>query len=267
MVSTLLFFMGGTVQASTRAMVIDAADLLSDAEEIELANMVQEIELSCGWYVDVLSIADAEGKDATGYAEEWFDKYTTSEDGVICLIDMDNRELVIRTFGEAINYLTDDRINEILDEAYYGVSEEDYFQAFVSMIEGIEDARDRGIPADQYTYDEDTGEVLGYYTEENGLSGAEIGMAVVAALAAGGITIAVIIGKYRLKWGNYQYSYRENAVVNLSQQKDKFVNQIVTHRRIPKNNNSGSKSSGSGNRSTTHVGAGGRTSGGGSRKF
>lgn len=266
MVSTLLFLMGSSVQASTRAIVIDAADLLSDTEEMELSDRVQEIELSSGWYMDVLTIDDAEGKDATYYAEEWFDIYTTSDDGVICLIDMDNRELVIRTFGEAMDYLTDERIEAILDEAYYGASEEDYFSALESMIQGVEEALQDGVPEDQYIYDEDTQEVIDYYKEEKRLTGTEILVAVVAALAAGGITIGAVVGSYRLKWGNYQYSYRENGEVRLSHKQDTFVNQIVTHRHIPKNNTSGGGTSG-GSRSTTHIGAGGRRSGGGSRKF
>lgn len=267
MVSSLLFLMGGSVpvQASTRAVVIDAANLLSDTERGELVKRVQELELSSRWYIDVLTIDDAEGKSSTRYAEEWFDAYSTSEDGVICLIDMQNRELVIRTFGEAIYYLTDERIDEILDEAYYGAGEEDYFLALQSMIAGLEDALQRGIPVGQYTYDEDTGEIIDSYREEKGLTGIEIVVAGVAALAAGGITIGGIIGKYRLKWANYQYSYRENGTVQLSMKQDKFVNQIVTHRHIPKDNNSGNSSSK--NRSTTHVGAGGHRSGGGSRKF
>lgn len=268
LIACLLLITGATAQAeseqSKAVQVTDNAGILDDSEERKLENIVEELELSTSWDVMLLSIDDAEGKTSERYAEEWFDSYTTSDDGVICLIDMDNREMAIRTFGEAYTYITDERLNEIFDDAYYSASDGNYFEVYETMLEGINKAYQRGIPDDTEIYDEDTGEVIGYYTEQKRITIIEALIAIVAALAAGGITMGVIVGKYRLKWGTYQYSYREHGSVELSRKKDNFVNQIVTHRRIPKSDSGGS---GGKSRSTTHVGAGGRRSGGGSRKF
>lgn len=268
----MFFLTGVSAQAESQQpedsqiQVTDDADILSDSEERRLTSMVDEMELSVDWDIMVVSVSDTGGKTSEEYAEEWFDEYTTDDDGVICLIDMGNHEMAIRTFGEVIDYVTDERLEAIFDDAYQGASEGDYFSAYESMLHGIDEALQRGIPDDQYTYDEDTEEVIGYHSEKKRLTLGEILLGVVAALVAGGITIGAIIGKYRLKWGSYQYSCRENGSVELTRKSDQFVNQIVTHRRIPKNDSPGG-SGGGGSRSTTHVGAGGRRSGGGSRKF
>ena len=265
----LLSASGGKILAQgIPAQVTDAAGLLSSSEAEDITGQVEELEKSAKWDIMAVTTADAEDMSATEYAEKWFDEYTLLDDGVICLIDMDNRELMIRTFGQAIYYLTDDRVDKILDEAFDKAGKEDYHAAFTSMLKGVKEAYQRGIPDDQYTYDEKTGKIIGYYRDRKQITAGEIVFAVVAALAVGGIVMAVVVGKYRLKWGGYQYSYRENSHVELEKQNDRFVNQVVTHRRIPRQNTDHSgKNSGGGSRSTTHTGAGGRRSGGGSRKF
>lgn len=267
MMMMLLAVPGRSVLAeSIPAQVTDAAGLFSASEAEDITGQVNELEKSVKWDIMVVTTADAESMSATEYAEEWFDRNTTMDNGVICLIDMDNRELVIRSFGQAIYYLTDDRVDKILDEAFDKVSEGDYHAACTGMLTGVKEAYQRGIPDDQYTYDENTGEIIDYYTGPRQLTIGEVVFAVFAALAAGGIVMAIVAGTYRTKWRSYQYSYRENSHVELEKQEDRFVNQVVTHRRIPKQDASQSSKS-SGSRSTTHVGAGGRRSGGGSRKF
>ena len=119
-------------------------------------------------------------------------------------------------------------------------------------------------PQKNYLDDEDTGEVINYKQEHRGINRLELIFAVVAALLAGGASAGGIIGKYHLKFGGYQYPIEKNGNVKLKKREDRFINQFVTHRHIPKEDSNGG---GSGNRSTVHTGAGGRSSSGGSRKF
>lgn len=184
-----------------------------------------------------LTAKDTRGSSASYYAEKWFDEYTTSDDGIIFFIDMDNQEIVLRTFGEAIQKITDSRVDKILDVGYEKVSQEEYGKTLEVMIQ----------KAAKYSYRQ--------------ITVTELLIAFAVALAAGGITVGIIIGSYRLKFGGYKYPIEKNGSVKLSREEDSFVNQFVTHRHIPKSDGSG------GGGSTTHVGAGGRTSGGGSRKF
>lgn len=243
--------------------VVDQAGLLSESEADRLFQSLERAERSTGWDLMLVSVEETNGIDSEAYAEEWADTHTTKEDGVIGLIDLENRELILSAFGEAIYYLTDERREEILDRAYHGAHTADYAQAFEAMAEGIEEAYLRGIPDDQYTYDEDTGEIVKYQKKRQ-ITRFELILALAAALLAGAAASSAVIGRYRLKWGGYQYSWRENGSVVLEHKEDTFLNQIITHRRIPKNT---SKRSGGSGRSTVHTGAGGRKFSSSRRKF
>ena len=268
--AVICFLAGGSpVRAeseSAAVQVTDEAEILSSYEERQLTDMVEEVELSTNWDVMVVTVADAGGLSAQQVAEAWVNDHTTSDNGVICLIDMDNRELYLSAFGEAIYYLTDERRDEILDSAAYEAIDGDYDKAIEQMLNGISAALQRGIPDNQYTYDEETRETVYYHSQGRRLMLWEVLLAVAAALAAGGITIGVIVGKYRLKFGGYQYSCRECGHVELSVSRDNFVNQIVTHRKIPKSPPSGSGSGSKSGRSSVHS-SGGRKFSGSGKKF
>ncbi|WP_075721259.1 TPM domain-containing protein [Roseburia sp. 499] len=225
-------------ESTSNIQLIDQADLLTASEAEEVEEMIEEFEDKTGWDVMAVTTDDAEGMSAQYYAEKWFDDYTTCDDGIICLIDMDNREIQIRTFGEAIDCLNDNKIDHILDKGFEKVSDGEYAETFEVMLETTA----------KYAYKQIT--VM------------EAIIALVIALVAGGITVGGIIGSYRLKFGGYKYPIEKNGSVKLRKKEDTFVNQFVTHRHIPKSDGNG----GSGG-TTTHVGAGGRTSGGGGRKF
>ena len=263
-----LFPAGKLVQAQeTNTQLTDQAGLLSEEEITAINEQIEELEQTTGWDIMAVTTEDAEGMDATTYAETWFDEHTTRDDGIICAIDMDNREITIRAFGEGRFYITDDRTEDILDAGYEQISREQYADTLKVMLEETETAYEQEDPTGNYLYDEDTGEVTSYEEEHRGISGTECLIAVLIALAAGGATAGIIIGNYRLKFGGYKYPIEKNGSVRLRQKEDHFVNQFVTHRHIPKENSGGSSSGGGSGRSTVHTGAGGRSSSGGSRKF
>lgn len=219
------------------SQLTDQAGLLTDSEAEEVEELIEELEDKTGWDVMAVTTDDAKGMTAQYYAEKWFDDYTTCDDGFICLIDMDNREIQLRTFGEAIQCINDEKVDYILDSAYEKVSNEEYAETLEVMIQ----------KTGKYAYRQ--------------ITVVEAFVALIIALVAGGITVGGIIGSYRLKFGGYKYPIEKNGSVNLRRKEDTFVNQFVTHRHIPKSDGSG------GGKTTTHVGAGGRTSGGGGRKF
>ena len=131
------------------------------------------------------------------------------------------------------------------------------------MLEGVEWAYQKGIPSDAHTYNEETGEVVYYRSikvEEI------IGAVVIAAIVWFAVYFG-IAGKYRFKHSGYTYDFHSFGNVSLTNTEDRYVNQIVTHRRIPKPQNNGGNGSGSSGRSTVHTGSSGTMHGGGSRKF
>lgn len=256
---------GNTVMAAQLGNVYDDAGLLSESEMLAVDEKIVSIMEETGWNVYAVTTNDAGGKSATAYADDFFDAHSPEqEDGVAVLIDMDNREITISTCGEAIRYLTDGRIEETLDEAYYDVSDGAYGDCLMTMLDGVDYAYDAGIPSGQYNYDIQTGEVSVYrsitWVEALGAAG--------LAVAVGVIIYVVVVGRYRLKFGAYQYDFRDNSNVALREKEDRFVHETTTHRRIPRQTSSGGSSSrSSSGRSSTHRSSSGRSHGGGSRKF
>lgn len=249
--------------------VYDHADLLTVQEEEYLENLAAERAEQ--WDMNFLMVTtdDADGKSAMEYADDFYDAQfpeESEEDGILCLIDMDNREIYLSTSGMAIRYLTDSRIESILDEAYEYVVEGDYYGTFVTFIEETEGYLIKGIPSDQYNYDVDTGEIDDYQ-EPMRLTLGEFLFAFVAALIPAGVTIGIIKAKYQLKFEDFHYDAYTDSDVQLSVKSDRLVNTFVTHRRIPKNDGHSGGSGGGGSRSSVHRSSSGRSHGGGGRKF
>lgn len=261
--AAFLLMTGSRVFAKDEGNVYDGAELLSDSEIITLNEKITALQQASGWNVYAVTTEDAEGKIARAYADDFFDAHSPEqEDGVALLIDMDNREIYISTGGESIRYLTDARLDAILDDAYRYVSDGDYAGCLNAMLDGVLTYFEKGITKGQYNYDTETGKVSLYRS----LTLMEILVAVIAALAAGGIFFGVTVGKYRLKFGTWKYPFRDYAKLDLRVSDDRFVNKFVTHRRIPRQTGSGGGRS-SGGRSKTHRSSSGRSHGGSGRRF
>lgn len=242
MILLCLLLMGSSISVSAATenyQLDDQAGLLTQSETEDIEEMLENLADKTGWETIAVTTYDAEGMSATNYAESWLNQHMSGNDGIVYLIDMDNREIVVSGTGDAIKCLTDTHKEKILDDGYDKVSQEEYGECFQAMIK----------KTSKYAYRQVT--IM------------EALLALAAALVAGGITVGGIIGSYRLKFGGYKYPIEKNGSVNLRRKDDTFVNQFVTHRHIPKSNGSG----GGSGRTTTHTGAGGRTYSSGSRKF
>lgn len=250
------------VAAAQEGNVYDDASLLTEMEMDALNEDILTLQDASGWNVYAVTTADANGKSTMAYADDFFDEHSSDqEDGVVVLVDMDNREIAISACGDAMRYLTDERVDAILDLAYTDAGNEAYGDCLNTMLDGVAGYYDAGIQSNQYNYDTETGAVSKYRT----LTLMEILIAVVAAIIVGAVIYGVVIGKYRLRFGTYQYDFRDAGRVELRVRDDHFVNEVVTHRKIPKQTtNSGGGSSG---RTSTHTSSSGRTHSGGSRKF
>jgi len=265
LIIALLILLTGTTLYAREKQIHDNAFLLSYSDVSKLESKIADVEKLTNWDIILATASYTNGKSAQSYGESVFDEFGQGDHGVVCVIDMDNREIALVTTGDAIYYLTDDRIAAILNNAYNPVGREDYKNTFLEMLSGIENNYNKGIESEQYTYNKQTGKI----TRRRYLTSLEILIAVGAAILTGGGTIVVIIGKYRLKWNKYKFNYRNHSSVNILDKRDQFVNQTVTQRRIPKEQprNTGSSGSKGGSKSTVHTGSSGRTYGGGSKKF
>lgn len=253
--------------------VYDQADLLTIDEEVKLQEHAEFYKNRWDMNFLVVTTADADGKSAREYADDFYDARfmeDTEEDGILYLIDMDHSEIYLSASGIAIRYLTDSRIEHILDEAYECVEAGDYYGTFAAFFEETHSYLEMGIPKDQYNYDIETDEMDVYYElyeEPATISVTELLIALAAGLIAAGGTIGFVTAKYQLKFEDFHYDAYTDSDIQLSVKSDRLVNKFVTHRRIPKNNTSSVRSGGGGSMSSVHRSSGGRSHGGGGRKF
>ena len=250
--------------------VYDHADLLTIEEEEELQNYAEVMKDTWKMNFLIITTDDARGKSSMEYADDFYDAQFPEEsemDGVAYLIDMDHREIYLSTSGLAIRYLTDERIDTILDAAFEYVADGDYYGTFKAFIHESEKFFYEGIPENQYNYDVNTGEI-DYYQEPMKLTFGEFLFAFAAALIPSVLTVGGIKAKYQLKFEDFHYDAYTDSEVQLSVKSDRLVNKFITHRRIPKNDDSsGGSRGGGGSRSSVHTSSSGRSHGGGGRSF
>lgn len=264
----LLMTTGIGASASTGSQVFDDAGLLNPDQAADLAQRADTLRETYKMNFVVVTTNDAQGKSAKEYADDFYMDHGFYEDGeakggATFLIDMDNREIYISTAHDMIYYMTKDRIESVLDTAYPYIKAGEYYKCLNSMMDATQNFIDKGVPADQYTLNEETGEITKYLS----LRPIDWAIAVGAALLLGGAVCGFTVGKYKLKWGSYTYPYKQKGRLNLTNQSDHFTNQVVTQRHIPKNDDSGGSGGGGGSMSSTHTSSGGGTFGGGGRGF
>ena len=319
----LLFMPGRTAAAPER--VVDLADVFSDEHVSQLAGEADQLGQAYGMDIVIVPTADAQGKSARDFADDFFDEqgYGVGADysGILFLIDYDNREAYISTSGQGIRYLTDQRIEAVLDAVYTGLSADNPYAAAGAFLDTTGSYLAAGIPSDQYTEDEGGpnritwGEGIRYLTDQrieavldaaySGLSAdnpydaARAFLATTSSYLADGIPSDQYTedesGPNRVTWGEgilgalmsgasglgffartkqkYKgksqqpvFEFRRNSIANLGIVQDQMVKSFITTRIRPTQpvNRTGF---GSGGRSTVHRSSSGRTHGGGGRKF
>lgn len=245
--------------------VFDYAGLLSEEEIAELELQIADMKEKTDWDIFAVTTYDAEGKSTEAYADDFYDARTPEDsDGVLVLIDMDNREITISTCGNAIRYLDDVRIERILDDGFYYVSNGEYEACLSAMLSTAEYYYDAGIREDQYNYDVETGAISEYRT----LTWMEVVPVFLLAVGVGLVIYFAVVKSYSMKGGRYEYPYMKYGKLDLTAHEDQFLRAHTTHQRIQTNSSSGgSHRSSSSGRSSVHRSSSGRSHGGGSRKF
>lgn len=258
--------------------IFDNADLFTDEEEKLLEEQVYKSVEEMGMDLAVVTTSDASGKSPVQFADDYYDAngFGIGEDssGALYLIDMDNRELYISTHGGMIRYLTDDRIEVIIDEAAPYAGDGDYSGSAQAVIRAIEACLAAGVVDGQYNYDWETGSVSPYYKPRNKrLDWYEILFAFAGAGILAALPCISTINQYQMKKQhkqslNYRLAYRGASSFAFHLSNDQFFNKQVSQRRIPRNTGSGGNGrQASSGRSTTHRSSSGRSHGGGGRKF
>lgn len=261
---TLIFIALPSLIIAEKMMVVDDAALFTASEMEDLENKLLSLSDEYNMDIVVVTALFTDGKTATEYADDYFDYegYGRGDDysGILFLIDMDNREVAISTSGQGIRYLTDERIENILDQVFdSGLTREDFYSATMGFYETTSYYLSQGIPSNQHI-------VEGEYKPPNKVSLVDLLISLAGSLGLGGLFQGSVRSQYKFKNPGNPFSYKANSIVNIASQNDKLLDSIVTTRNIPRTPPPGSGSSGGG-RSSVHRGSSGRMHGGGSRKF
>lgn len=266
LILTIFIFNPVTVSAE-KSLVFDDAVLFSEDERIKLETEANSLFNAYNMDIVIVTTNDTEGKTSREYADDFFDYggfgVGDNHDGILFLIDMDNREAYISTSGIGIRYLTDKRIEKILDNVFdSGLGDGDYYGAAMGFLKGTKGYLESGIPSNQYNKPEEPKKKL-IFTDL-------IGDSIIGGLLISSIFYFTIKSTYKTKSRNKtrrkgnSFAYKKNSFVNLTLNEDKLIDTFVTHRIIPKPTDNSNSSSG---RSTTHTSSSGNTHGGGGRKF
>lgn len=235
----------------------DNADLLNTDAALEQRIMKMRDELKID--IVIVTTYNAEGKSSQDYADDFYDYNDFGYDkprgdGVLFLIDMDNREAYISTCGKAIYYFTDARIDLALDEIVAKLQKTDYEGAcdvFLDMTEEF------------MTHSADEQLSYGYRLKQH-LKEHWFMLMVMSAVASVVIVLIMVHNDQNKKVSAGIYLMKQNGF-RLTGRQDQFINETTTSRKIPRNE--GSSGGGGGGGSSTHTSSSGTSHGGGGRSF
>ena len=233
---TLCLSLCGSVCAASaeETLVYDRAELLTDAQEIRLAEQLQDVSRQYAAQIVIVTLPSAEGHDVDYLTEYIYDGmkfgYGAGRDGVLLLVCMDPREYRILSNGYAGDAIGPREIDSMGDAIVSDLSEGDYVGAF-SEFAGK----------------------CGYYLEGhvNGFPfplGRNLMIALAIGLAAGLITVLVM--KSQLKSVRQQHQaniYMKSNSLHLTASNDVFLYRNVSRTRRETSSSSGSRSGGSRN--------------------
>ncbi|MBQ9828232.1 MAG: TPM domain-containing protein [Lachnospiraceae bacterium] len=256
--------------------VFDDADLFTDSEEEKLEKKIQDLKADSGIDIVIVTTNDTGWKSTQEYADDFYDDggYGTGSDyeGILYLIDMDNRQIYLSTSGtDTIEYLNDNTINRILDgDAYRYIADGDYYNSARAAVEDTiyyykknkKDASEGHYEGGETYYTDGTGQ------KDSGgfnVDGRLLGISGGAGAAVAGVSVGVMRRNRGGKVTVTGYDYMRKGATRVNDKHDIFIRRSVVRHRISRDNDSGG--GGHGGFSSVHTSSGGHTHGGGGHGF
>ena len=245
-------YSNGDVPLDLDQKVYDFANLLTDSEEQALAAQIRDFCGRTGLDLPLVTTSDAEGKSSRDYADDFYDYngfgVGENADGMLLLIDMDNRQAYLSTTGRAINLFTDSEIYDVTDPVAERLGDGDYYggcQTGINrIIAHVEEENEKSTLSGRFAR---SARRLPFYL-----------------LAAGGLTALILYGMTRshktARRAQHAGSYLDQQSLAFPLREDTFIRSSLTRRKIE-------SSSGGGGGTSTHRSSSGRSHGGGGSSF
>ena len=139
----LVFLLSVTAFAS-QSLVDDSASLFSESEVAEITQQSADFSSETGLSLAVVTTDDTDGRTTEDFAEDYYDDLMNyrgwPEDGLMLIIDMDNREVFTSAVGNSWGYFSDSEISYITDCGFEEVSQDEYAGAISAMIDAASDS-------------------------------------------------------------------------------------------------------------------------------
>lgn len=250
-----------TPKVDAAEKVYDFAQLLTEDEERALVQEIIEFIDDYNMDMVIVTINQNNKSSSQDYADDFYDYNDfgvgDTYDGLLFLIDMDNRMLWISTTGRAMLIYDDDRIDSILDDTYNEISNQRYAACATTFIKSAEKYAKKGISQSNQNYEINE---KGEFVKKKGPF--PIWWILGFSLIASGIFVGVAASKHKLvKVAVQANNYIVPGSLKLTKKNDQFLNRYVSKTYIPPS------SSSSGGGSSSHSSSSGRSHGGGGRSF
>lgn len=266
-------------------MIDDRASLFSEEEAENIDVAAYEFANLTEFSVAVVTTENAMGKSVMEFADDYYDSLIFSsgwsENGILFLIDMDNREIYVSCAGLCIDEYSDYELNEIVDGGYAYVSAGEYSDCIITMISEAEKLFAKSNDISSYY---ENGEFIptygGEYEEEyyygdydysdneNGFSISHFLFYIIISLVIGGITVFAVKSSYK-NIGKGDEFNADDVSLELTASNDNVISKNVITTKIPRNNNNNHHrpGGGGGGRVSVHRSSGGVRHSGAGRKF
>ena len=170
---------GSAAKTRMCPLLVDDADILSNAEEVSLLNKLENISSKSKFDVAVVTVKNIDDRTMQEYTDDFYDYYGYGQnernDGILLLVSMREREYHITTAGRCISIFTDARLKDIMRAIEPKLRNADYIGAFNEfavycdkIANGSAVASTKAKAAEQKTYGIYTYEVSKYSTTITG---------------------------------------------------------------------------------------------------
>ena len=240
-------------QAAEFHLVADGADLLTDAEYIELNELAQDITDEYQCEMSIVIFEDVGDDDVEAAAKAFYQEYDygygMDKSGLMLFIGMAERDFILYAHGDGEKAFTDYG-KETLEDDYLIplLGEDKYYDAFLSYLKQTDvllEMAQSGTPLDRGA---DEASVEGNTTSSFWI---KLAVTILVPLLIAGVVTGIFLGQMKTAVPQRAAdNFIPDGGVNLTMKADQFLFSTETRRRIEKEPSSGgssNESSGSSN--------------------
>ncbi len=259
---SLLLVLGMTVPAAAAEdgfaneyeRMQDLADLLGDGDEAQLTERLNEVSERQGMDIVIVTTDTLDGMEVQDYADDFYDYcnfgYGADRDGLLLLINMEERDWYISTCGYGIEVFTDAGIQYIGEQIVPYLAEGDYAEAFETFISECDSFITQAVTGEPYDVQN---------LPDEPMSLMWIGISILAGAVVAACVVGVMAsGMKSVRMQNAAGDYVRSGSMKVTDRSDLFLYHTVHRTAKPKDNESGGSSTHHSSSGTSHGGGGGK---------